>query len=283
MRIQDFDFYQDFLKRHAGIILRQNQSFLLDSRLTPVARKWNFPSLGALTLHLRGMPEPELINDILNVMTDTDTSFMRDEDVFAELSFKILPWLNRARKKSEKIRLWSAGCATGQEAWSMAMMVLESPAAFRPGRVQILGTDLSSDAIEKAQAGRYTQFEIQRNLPAPLMTGYFTADGNMWNVNKELRKFVHFETQNLLHPPHIHADTPPFDVIFCRNVARDLDEDDRDTLFTHLRNRLSPDGFLMLGTGETPPIHTGLHEVEGLSCTFARQGAHESFKLAATV
>lgn len=248
MRIADFDIYRDILIQKSGLSLTQDKSYLLDSRLTPVARKWGFASLAAMTLSLRGVPEPALVKDIVEAMTTGETSFFRDGKPFELFRDTVLPALATRRHTNRALRIWCAGCSSGQEPYSLAITILENQHLVPGWNVEILATDISDAALEKAQAGAYTQFESQRGLPVNLLLKYFEQRGEKWGVNKNVRKMVTFRHFNMLD------DMTPlgmFDVILCRNVLTYFDDETKKDVLGRIAQRLPSDGFLFLGAKET--------------------------------
>lgn len=249
MRIGDFDLYRDLLKAKSGLSLTPDKSYLLDSRLSPVVKKWNYQSLEAMTLALRGVPEPKLVKDIVEAMMTGETSFFRDIrpfDVFAKV---ILPYLARERASKRSLRIWCAAASSGQEPYSLAMILKENAQMFPGWNIQILATDISSDALDIAKKGRYSQFEAQRGLPILLLIKYLEQAGGDWKIKDEIRKFVHFDTFNLMDDV---AKLGAFDVIFCRNVLSYFDEATQKATLEKIAKRLPEDGFLFLGKTESP-------------------------------
>ena len=250
MKISDFELYRDLLQRNSGLSLTAERSYLLDSRLTPVARKWGYPTLEAMTLALRGVPETRLVEDVIEAMMTNDTAFFRDMRPFVALRESILPEIVRKRGRHRHLRIWSAGCSSGQEPFSIAMVLRElQPALLKGWRIEILGTDISNQMIAKAKTGHYTQFEVQRGLPVKDLINHFDETDDGWNLHDDVRGLVHFEVFNILDPMD---DLGLFDIIFCRNVLTYFDAKMRDAVLTAMADQLADDGFLFLGDGETP-------------------------------
>lgn len=248
MRITDFELYKDLLKERSGLTLSPDKSYLLDSRLTPVAKKWGFETLDALGAALRGVPDPKLINDIVEAMTTNETSFFRDSRPFDIFRETILPYMIETRSKQRALRIWSAACSTGQEAYSLAMIMEEMEANLSGWRMEIKGTDISQEVIDKAKAAVYSQFEVQRGLPIKSLMQHFTQDGDTWSLNDNIRNMAHFEYFNLLESMNRLG---VFDVIFCRNVLIYFDEATKADVLGRLAQQLSPDGIVYLGGAET--------------------------------
>ena len=248
MRISDFDMYRDILMKKSGLSLTPDKSYLLDSRLTPVAKKWGYPSLDALTGAMRGVPEPDLVKDVVEAMTTNETSFFRDSKPFELFSDVVLPYMAQKRKSARKLRIWCAACSSGQEPYSLAMTILENQHLVPGWQIEILSTDLSDDILEKAASGAYSQFEAQRGLPVQLLLKYFEQRGEKWGVKDEIRKMVKFKNFNLLDDM---AALGTFDIILCRNVLIYFEQATKQDILSRLAQRLAPDGFLFLGGAET--------------------------------
>lgn len=248
MKISDFELYRDLLQRHSGLSLTAERSYLLDSRLTPVARRWGYPTLEAMTLALRGVPETRLVEDVIEAMMTNDTAFFRDMRPFVMLRDVILPEIVRKRGRHRNLRIWSAGCSSGQEAFSIAMVIRElQPTLLKGWRTDILGTDLSGQLITRAKTGHFTQFEVQRGLPVKYLISHFDETDDGWNLHDDVRSLVHFEVFNILDSMD---DLGLFDLIFCRNVLTYFDSEMRNTILSNMADHLADDGFLFLGDGE---------------------------------
>lgn len=248
MRIADFDIYKDLLEKHSGLSLSPNKSYLLDSRLTPVSKKWGFHSLEAMTVALRAVPSPELVHEIVEAMTTNETSFFRDAMPFELFQTKILPYFAKKRAPNRSLRIWCAAGSSGQEPYSLAITILENKALVPGWKIEILATDISDKMLEKARSGAYTQFEAQRGLPVHLLLKYFEQNGEHWAVKPEVRKMVKFQPFNLLN------DMTPlgmFDIIFCRNVLIYFNEKTKTDVLERMAKRLPSDGVLCLGGAET--------------------------------
>ena len=190
---------------------------------------------------------PELAEAAIDALLNHETFFYRDIAAFRLLDEQGLMRFHTARASTRRLRIWSAGCSTGQEVYTLAMMIADRPDRWRGWTIEILGTDLSAAAIEQARAGRYTQFEIQRGLPVAQMLRCFDQDGEIWRACDDLRKAVRFRVHNLLEAPPIGR----FDVMLCRNVLLYFSADVRSLVFGRLAGAIAPDGLLMLGAGET--------------------------------
>jgi chemotaxis protein methyltransferase CheR len=247
MRITDFDVYKDLLREKSGLYLTPEKSTLLESRLSPVAKKWGYISMETMTVALQGVPDKNLVNDVVEAMTTPDTSFFRDAAIFKHLRETALPYFIKKRGNVKKIRIWSAACATGQEPYSIALTVKEK--GLPPNwTCDIVGTDISNESIEQGRAGLFSQFEVQRGLSIHTLLKYFEQDANRWKLREDVRKMVKLERFNLLDDMKKMG---MFDIIFCRNVLSMFDDDLRRHVLTRLSKHLEKDGFLYLGKSES--------------------------------
>jgi chemotaxis protein methyltransferase CheR len=270
MRISDFDLYKDLLKRESGLYLTPDKSYLLDSRLTPVAKKWNYPTLDSMTIALRGVPEPELVSDVVEAMTSNETSFFRNIYPFDMLRDDIVPYMSKNRKKKDTIRIWSAGCSTGQEPFSIAISLFEKGVVNQGWKYQIHATDISNAVLAHGKEGLFSQFEVQRGLPIKLLIKYFTPEGDSWRVNSEIRNMVKFDYFNLLDDA---SRLGPYDIVFFRNVLKVFDDKTKSKVLNQIAYTLYDDGFLILGDDEkVDGLTNEFREIEG------RKGLHVLFE-----
>lgn len=248
MRLADFDFYHDFLLEKTGLNLTQEQAYIVDSRLTPIARKWGFANLETLTMAMRGVPPAELAREIIESMMTHETSFFRDLDVFNHLRDVTLPALMKARRKQKRISIWCVGVSTGQEAYSIAMLLKELPKTTG-WTFEILGTDLVQDVLDKAERGNYSQSDAQRGLSIHLLLKYFDQkkDGQ-WHAKRALKSIIEFKRHNVMEP--LRSVGMP-DIILCRNVLDECKADVRESLVFSLSRAMADDGTLCLGRDES--------------------------------
>ncbi|HWI26413.1 MAG TPA: protein-glutamate O-methyltransferase [Stellaceae bacterium] len=244
----DFDLLCRLLKDRSGLVLTRDKAYLLESRLLPVARKRNMKSLDELIAALRSRAEGELVRDVVEAMTTNESFFFRDIKPFDQFKNFVLPQLLKSRATRKSIRIWSAACSSGQEPYSLAMLLSEEKARLAGWSIEIIATDLSTEILEKAQAGAYSQFEVQRGLPIQLLVKYFKQNGDRWQIDPAIRGMVKFRCLNLLDDftPMGH-----FDVVFCRNVLIYFDQPTKTTVLERVSRMLPPDGFLYLGGAET--------------------------------
>ena len=247
MRISDFDLYKDLLKEKSGLTLTPDKSYLLDSRLTPVARKWNYANLEVMTMALRAMPPADLLKDVVEAMTTNETSFYRDSKPFDQFRDIIIPHLLKTRP-SKRVRIWCAASSTGQEPYSLAMLIKENAAKLPGWNFEIVATDIDTTVRESARKAEYSQFEVQRGLPIPMLMKYFEQKADRWALKQEIKSMVQFKYFNLLEPM---ATLGKFDIIFCRNVLIYFDRDTKAKVLQNMSTLIPDDGFVILGGAET--------------------------------
>ncbi len=248
MRFDNFDMFRTLLKQRSGLELSQDKVYLLESRLMPVARKWNLRGLEELASTIRTNRDEQLLQDITEAMTTNESSFFRDSNPFDQFRKIVLPHLLERRATTRRIRIWCAAASSGQEPYSLAIILKEEAARLPGWRVDIIGTDLSTEVLEKARQGVYTQFEVQRGLPVSYLVKYFKQIDDKWELDLEIRRMVQYQEFNLLNDP---APLGRFDVIFCRNVLIYFDQDTKGEVLGRIAKQISGDGILYLGGAET--------------------------------
>ena len=255
MNPTEYEYLRKFLKDNSGLDLSADKQYLIESRLLPLARKAGLSSIAELVQKLQAGSR-QMITDVVEAMTTNETFFFRDKVPFDHFRDHIMPEIIKARAGKRSVRIWCAAGSTGQEPYSLAMCLKEMGAALTGWRVEIIATDLSQEVLEKAKAGVYSQFEVQRGLPIQMLVKYFKQTGETWQINPELRAMIQHRQLNLLHD---FAQLGTFDVIFCRNVLIYFGQDTKINIFNRLARQIEPDGFLVLGAAET---------VVGLTDTF---------------
>jgi chemotaxis protein methyltransferase CheR len=244
----DFEYLRDLVRTHTAIVLDSGKEYLAEARLAPLLHEAGCSSLPELLTLLRAQQFGGLHRKVLDAMTNNETWFYRDVNPFTALSKVILPDLMVRRAASRRISIWSAGCSTGQEPFSIAMLIRES-FHLANWTFSILATDFCRTALERAQAGLYRQMEVNRGLPANLLTSYFRQEGLCWRLRPDIIAMVTFSLLNLAEP--WGSAIPPVDVVFLRNVLIYFDIPTRKTILARVRNVLRPDGYLFLGGAET--------------------------------
>ena len=248
MKPENYSFVCEMLKRESGLMLSEDKGYLMESRLMPVARKWQLADLDTVAAKLRQEPRGGLVRDVVDAMTTNESFFFRDAKPFDQFRDVVLPKLLETRASSRRIRVWSAACSNGQEPYSLAMILKDASAKLSGWNIELVATDLSREVLSRAQAGTYTQFEVQRGLPITLLVKYFKQDGDRWQIYSAIRDMVSFKEFNLLSSPGAFG---TFDMIFCRNVLIYFDQSDKAKILDGLADVLAPDGVLYLGGAET--------------------------------
>jgi len=243
---ENYSFLTAYVHRESGIELGADKLYLLKSRLQPVLAEEHLSSLDQLCDRLRKAPPESLRRRIVESMTTHETLFFRDPAVFDVLRKELIPELVKARSSTKALRIWSAACSSGQELYSVAMTLLE--AGLGDWSIEIIGTDISTQILDRAAAGTHLQIEVNRGLPAALLIKHFQRVGLDWRIKDNVRRMVRFTNldfrQNLGAPP-------PFDLILCRNVLIYFDVATRKRILSGIRSRLAPGGLLLLGASET--------------------------------
>ena len=234
-------------------VLDPSRDYLFDTRLAKLLRNQGMGHLEELVSRLKMRKDPTLERAIAEAMTINETSFFRDGRPFELLKGELLPKLIESKRMTRSLRFWSAACSTGQEAYSLAMMILEHFPMLASWNIRIEGTDISAEVVERAQEGRYHRIEMNRGLPARFVVRYFDHVGEDWTVKPEVKRMTNFRQANLCGPslPFNRADDH-FDVIFLRNVMLYFSQDTRKTLLANIHRVLSADGVLFLGSSEQP-------------------------------
>jgi chemotaxis protein methyltransferase CheR len=248
MRVEDFDMFSTLLKQRSGLVLTRDKAYLLESRLMPVARKWNMKGLEELAITVRTRKDEALLRDITEAMTTNESSFFRDQKPFDQFRQLVLPRLMAARAAKRSIRIWSAACSSGQEAYSLAMILNDEAAKLAGWRVEIVGTDISAEMVERSKAGVYTQFEVQRGLPITMLVKHFKQNGDKWQISPQLRQMASFREWNLLGDLSALGQ---FDIVFCRNVLIYFDGPTKGKVLEGIARQMPQDGVLYLGGAET--------------------------------
>ncbi|MCC6775093.1 MAG: protein-glutamate O-methyltransferase CheR [Hyphomicrobiales bacterium] len=248
MNTLEFDFLRQFLRERSGLVLAADRQYLVESRLLPVARRLGLTDLGGVVQRLRSsQPEP-VATEVVEAMTTNETFFFRDKIPFEHFRDTVVPTLLGSRATQRRIRIWCAACSTGQEPYSLAMALKEMAGRVNGWRIEIVASDLSNEVLEKAKAGIYSHFEVQRGLPIQFLLRYFTQVGDTWQISPELRAMVQFRQLNLLGD---FSHLGPFDLVLCRNVLIYFDQSAKVEVLERLSRVVEHDGFLVLGAAET--------------------------------
>jgi len=266
MTAQDFDYVCRLVRDRSAVVLEAGKEYLVEGRLNPVARQLGLKSISELVGRLRSGPDNGLTARVVEAMVTTETSFFRDLHPFETLRTAVLPELIRRRADEKQLEIWCAACSTGQEPYSMAILLREHFPTLAGWRVNILATDLSGEVLGRAKEGRYNQIEVNRGLPAALLVKYFRQQGSSWELTEAVRHRVEFRELNLIRPwPFL----PRMDLVFLRNVMIYFDPDTKKSILGRVARLLQPDGYVLLGGSETTlNLDDSFHRVESLKGGF---------------
>lgn len=245
----ELTYLRELVRDRAAIIVDESKAYLIESRLGPVARRQGIASLSDLVAQLRAQRTGPLHDLVVDAMTTNETSFFRDLHPWQALEQHWIPQLVEARRATRQLTFWNAACSSGQEPYSLAMLLRDRfPQLVADWNVRIIATDLSAEMLGRAASGLYSQLEVNRGLPAASLARHFVRDGAHWRVRDEIRQMIEFRALNLATPwPFV----PQVDVLFCRNVLIYFDVDTKRSILARARDVLRPDGLLLLGTAET--------------------------------
>ncbi len=242
----NYRFLQRYVLDGSGIVIDSEKDYLFEARLMPLVRRENLRSLNDLCALIKATAATPIRQEILEAMTTNETLFFRDMAPFEALRNSILPELKAKCGPAKRLRLWSAAASSGQEAYSLAMLLLEG--GFQNWNLQIAGTDIAESILERARTGRYSQLEVNRGLPVHYLIKYFTRHGLEWQLKDEIRRMVRFERLDLRRAT---AGPGPFDIVFCRNVLIYFDPTTKRQILAAIQSVLAPGGYLSLGAAET--------------------------------
>jgi len=236
------------LKERSGLVLSADKQYLVESRLLPVAHHAGFDGLAELVGKLRSLKSESLVTKVAEAMTTNESFFFRDKIPFEHFRDTIMPALLAARAAHRRIRIWCAAASTGQEPYSLAMYLKEMGQKVAGREIEIVATEFSSQVLEKAKSGLFSQFEVQRGLPIQLLIKYFDQVGDSWQINPDVRAMVQFRSFNLLHE---FTQLGRFDLVFCRNVLIYFDQETKVRVLDRIERIMEQDGYLLLGAAET--------------------------------
>jgi chemotaxis protein methyltransferase CheR len=247
--VPDFNYIADLARRRAAIVLEPGKEYLVESRLTPIAQKEGHAGLSEFIARLRSGPEASPVHArVVDALTTNETFFFRDHHPFEAMKKVVVPKLIQDRANLRRLTIWCAACSTGQEPYSIAMMLKEHFPQLASWKVNIVATDISPRVLEQARKGTYSQIEVNRGLPAIYLVKHFTQSGSSWVIREDIRKSVEFRELNLIQP---WGALPVFDVVFIRNVLIYFDVPTKQSILRNIRRHMAPDSHLFLGTAET--------------------------------
>ena len=249
--------FNEILEGRTGQQLADNRLWRVGTALQPLLRAKDIESIEVLAMMVAGGRNASLGTAVAEALLNHESFFFRDPPAFAQLFETICGRLRDARMQERRLRIWSAGCSTGQEAYSLAINFAERPDLWEGWQIEICGTDVSSYAIDRAKRGIYSQFEIQRGLPIRQMLRWFESQNEDWQAVSDLRRKIQFQVHSLIDPP---PSINGFDVVLCRNVLLYFSQEIRTSVFERLRRAIASDGVLVLGAGETVLGQTKLFE-----------------------
>ena len=246
---EDFEYLRELMHLRAAIVLEQGKEYLALSRLEPVARDHGLTTVSELVDLLRGRELTSALHDqVVDALTTNETTFFRDFNPWESLRTLVLPALLERKERSRTLAIWSAGCSSGQEPFSLAMSIREHFPELLTWQLSILGTDISPSVLDRARIGRYGQLEVNRGLPAHLLVRHFTREGMEWAIEEPIRRMVRYERHNLNEP---WPSMPPFDLVLMRNVMIYFDAESKRQVLARMHRQLAPHGYLLLGASET--------------------------------
>lgn len=264
LRREDFDFVRQRVEAVSGIVLDDDKLYLVETRLQPLLRRLGFVTTEQMVRELRQKPDGELLAQIVEAMTTNETSFFRDGAVFEALRTGVIPELIRRNAATRRIDLWCAASSSGQEPYSVLMLLREHFPELATWTVRYVVSDISREMLERTRSGVYTQHEVNRGLPAALLIKYFDRRGLEWQVKPELRRMLDIRCINLVEQ---WPAMPKLDVVMIRNVMIYFDVETKKRILDRIQQVLRPDGFLFLGSAETPRLLTdGFRRATPLPC-----------------
>ncbi len=248
MNPTEYDFMVRYLKEKSGLALAPNKEYLLQSRLGPIVREKGLADLSELIAKLRRGMDQALATDVMEAMTTNESFFFRDRTPFDLMKDFMVPSLLENGRALPKLRVWCAAASTGQEPYSISILLSEMARDLKGRSTEIVATDISKQVLERAKLGIYSQFEVQRGLPIKLLMKYFKKIDETWQINDAMRSSVKFEFANLLKD---FSRLGKFDIVFCRNVLIYFDEPTKRDILKRIASVLNPGGFVVLGAAET--------------------------------
>jgi chemotaxis protein methyltransferase CheR len=245
---EDLNYIRNLVREGSAISLDEDKAYLVESRLTPLARKEGFTTIGELVVELKTNRRTQLHQRVIEAMTTNETSFFRDITPFEVLKNFVLPQLITKRSSQRRLGIWCAAASSGQEPFTIAMIIRENFPQLASWNIDFVASDISEEMLERCRAGRFSQLEVNRGLPAAYMVKYFTKEGLEWQLKDEIRRMIDFKKINLASPWPL---LPALDIVFMRNVLIYFELETKRDILARLRRTMQPDGYLFLGGAET--------------------------------
>ena len=275
MSSKDFPVIASFLKDRSGLIIGEDKTYLLETRLSAILREHKIAGLSGLADILRQPGSHAVKDKVVDAMTTNETSFFRDSHPFETLRKSLIPSLIERRAGSRSLRIWSAACSTGQEPYSLAMMIKDNFPILAGWRIEIIATDLSPTVLDRARTGVYSTFEVQRGLPIQMLVRHFDQEEPNWRIKPEIRQTVTFRPLNLLEDFSVLGQ---FDIVLCRNVLIYFDQPTKTQILNGITRRIVPDGALLLGGAESVfGLCNTLAALPGLKGVYGHAGPAKPF------
>ncbi len=243
-----FGYVRELIRKHAGIALASDKDYLVESRLFPLAQQRGWRSIRELVTELRQSPFGELHAQVVEAMATNETSFFRDTHPFRALQHDVLPPLIAARQETRTLTIWSAACSTGQEPYSIAILLAEHFPQLADWHIQIRASDIGRQMLSRAVQGEYSDLEVSRGLPSASLARHFERRGSHWKIKNEIRSRIKFQRLNLIDP---WPPAPKLDIVFLRNVLIYFAPESKRQVLANLKQRMAADGVLFLGGAES--------------------------------
>jgi chemotaxis protein methyltransferase CheR len=247
LSLEDFNFISEIVRQGSGINLSKDKSYLIESRLMPVTKKFSCADLSELFNKMKSHNDAEIVTAVIEAMTTNESLFFRDIKPFEQFKSIVMPRLIEKNPTQSNFRIWSAACSTGQEPYSLAMTILENLEWSYKYKFEIIASDLSSKVLNKAISGTYSQFEVQRGMPISMLLKYFKQEGEDWIINDKVKAMVNYKKINLMEN---FSEVGLFDVVFCRNVLLYFETETKIKILHKISKILNPNGVLILGGSE---------------------------------
>ncbi len=264
--LETIRFFAAMVRKHSAIVLEDSKAYLIKARLEPIGKLHGCSTLDELARYVRARAsDAALLTEIIDAMTTNETSFFRDLHPFTQFKDTILPAIIERRAQQKTLRLWCAASSSGQEPYTLAMIIRENFPKLADWKIDFMASDISPSMLARCKEGFYSQLEVNRGLPAPMMVKYFKREGGGWRIRDDLRTMVDFRLINLIQPWPL---MPMFDIVFIRNVLIYFDMAEKRTVLQKIRKTMTPDGYLFLGTAETTfNVDESFHRVSAGNAT----------------